>query len=146
MQRYELTDDQWVLIEDLFPPERGKGRPYRGHRSMVNAMMWILNTGSPWRDLPDRFGPWKTAYNRFNRWRNEGLFDRILERLQVRLDEESQVDWDRGAWMVRLSARTSRQLGGAKGATASRPTTHWGAQEAVGELRCTWLLTARALR
>ena len=36
---------------------------------MVNAMLWILNTGSPWRDLPDRYGLWQTAYNRFNRWR-----------------------------------------------------------------------------
>ena len=35
MQRYKLTDEQWVLIEDLFPPERGKGRPYRSHRGIV---------------------------------------------------------------------------------------------------------------
>ncbi len=147
MQRYELTDDQWVLIEDLFPPERGKGRPYRGHRSMVNAMMWILNTGSPWRDLPDRFGPWKTAYNRFNRWRNEGLFDRILERLQVRLDEEGQIDWD--LWCVdgsSVRAHVSAVGAGQRGATASPPTTRWAAQEAAGEPRYTWLLTARALR
>ena len=68
MRRYELADEQWELIADLFPPEQGNGRPWRGHRSMVNAMLWILNAGSPWRDLPDRYGPWQTAYNRFNLW------------------------------------------------------------------------------
>ena len=98
MRRYELTDEQWALIEDMFPPERGNGRPWRDHRSMVNAMMWILNSGSPWRDLPERFGPWKTGYNRFSRWRKERLFDQILERLQMTLDEDGRIDWD--LWCV----------------------------------------------
>ncbi len=56
MRRYELTDEQWELIAGLFPSQRGRGRRFRDHRSMVNAMMWILNTGSPWRDLPERRG------------------------------------------------------------------------------------------
>ena len=46
MKRHELTDEQWALIEDLFPPQQGNGRPWRDHRAMVNAMMWILNAGS----------------------------------------------------------------------------------------------------
>ena len=78
MRRYELADEHWELIADLFPPEQGKGRPWRNHRSMVNAMLWILNSGSPWRDLPERYGPWQTAYNRFNRWRQDGTFDAML--------------------------------------------------------------------
>jgi len=59
---------------------------------MRNAWFWILHTGSPWRDLPERFGPWKTAYNRFNRWRREGLIDRLLEALQIRLDQDGHID------------------------------------------------------
>ena len=102
MRRCELTDEQWELIAGLFPSQRGRGRRFRDHRSMVNAMMRILNTGSPWRDLPERYGPWKTAYNRFNRWRREGLFDRVLERLQIRLDEEGQIDTTRAALEVDL--------------------------------------------
>ena len=98
MRRYELADEQWELIADLFPPEQGNGRPWSCHRSMVNALLWILNAGSPWRDLPERYGPWQTAYNRFNRWRKDGTFDAILERLQMRLDEEGRIDWD--LWMV----------------------------------------------
>ena len=61
MRRYELTDEQWELIGDLFPSERGNGRPYRSHREVMNGIMWILNSGSPWRDLPERYGPWKTV-------------------------------------------------------------------------------------
>ncbi len=147
MRRYELTDEQWALIEGLFPPQQGKGRPWREHRTMVNAMMWILNAGSPWRDLPDRYGPWKTAYNRFNRWRREGLFDRMLERLQIRLDQEHRIDWD--LWCVdgsNVRAHVSAVGAGEKGAMKSPPTTHWVAHEAVGAPRSMWLLTAKALR
>ena len=78
MRRYELTDEQWELIKDFFPPLVTNGRPWRDHRTMVNAMLWILNTGSPWHDLPERYGPWQTAYNRFNRWRKDGTFDASL--------------------------------------------------------------------
>jgi transposase len=147
MRRYELADEQWELIADLFPPEQGNGHPWRSHRLMVNAMLWILNAGSPWRDLPDRFGPWQTAYNRFNRWRKDGTFDSILERLQMRLDEEGRIDWD--LWMVdgsSVRAHASAAGGGEKGGRKSRKTTHWVAREAGLARRSTWLLTATELR
>ncbi|GIW97154.1 MAG: hypothetical protein KatS3mg111_0487 [Pirellulaceae bacterium] len=67
MRRYEVPDEQWELIEDLLVCRRKTGRPCRDPRVMVNAILWILNTGSPWRDLPDRYGSRQTAYNRFNR-------------------------------------------------------------------------------
>ena len=98
MRRYELSDESWELIRDLFPIPTGKGRPCCDHRMMINAMLWILNTGSPGRDLPERYGPWQTAYNRFNRWQRDGTFDVMLERLQVRLDTEGRIDWD--LWCV----------------------------------------------
>ena len=93
---------------------------------MVNAMMWILNAGSPWRDLPEGFGPWKTAYNRFNRWQKEGLFDRILERLQMTLDEEGRIDWK--LWCVdgsSIRAHVSAAGAGKRGATQNPRTMHW---------------------
>ena len=142
MRRYELTDEQWEVIADLFPPLQGRGRPYRDHRTMVNAMMWILNTGSPWRDLPERFGPWKSAYNRFNRWRCEGLFDRMLERLQIRLDAEGLIDWE--LWCVdgsNVRAHAASAGGGKKGARTNRRITHWVAREAGLGAKSTWSLT-----
>lgn len=62
--RGELTDKAWVVIEPLLPPQQGGGRRSRDHRQVINAILWKLRTGAPWRDLPDRYGPWKTAYER----------------------------------------------------------------------------------
>jgi transposase len=146
MRRYEIGDVQWELIADLFPAEQGNGRPWREHRSMVNAMLWILNTGSPWRDLPERFGPWQTAYNRFNLWRTDGTFDAVLQRLQMRLDDEGQIDWD--LWCVdgsNVRAHAAAAGAGEKGGPKSPPTTLWAAREAGSGPRSTWLLTAREL-
>lgn len=147
MRRYELTDEQWACLEPLLPPRRGNGRPYRDHRTMLNAWFWILNTGSPWRDLPERFGPWKTAYNRFNRWQREGFIERILDALQIRLDADGHIDWN--LWCVdgsSVRAHVAAVGAGKKGASKSPPTTHWVAAEAVGAPRFMWSLTARAHR
>ena len=92
---------------------------------MINAMLWILNTGSPWRDLPERYGPWQTAYNRFNRWQADGTFDAVLERLQIRLDAEGRIDWD--LWCIdgsNVQAHVAAAGAGQKGNPTSLPTTH----------------------
>jgi transposase len=90
-RRHELTDDQWALIADLFPTQ-GRGGRWADHRAMVNGVMWRLRTGVPWRDLPERYGPWQTVYHRFNALRRSGLLDRILERLQARLNAVGLID------------------------------------------------------
>ena len=141
MRRYELTDEQWALVAPMLPPQQGGGRPYRDHRMMMNAWFWILNTGSPWRDLPERFGPWKTAYNRFNRWRAEGIIDRILEALQVRLDADGRIDWDLCVDGSSVRAHVAASGAGKKGDRKNPRTTHWVAREAVGAPKSTWLLT-----
>lgn len=148
MRRYELRDDQYGLIADLLPgpSPRGGGR-WRDHRQVLNGIFWILHTGAQWREMPERYGPWKTAYNRFGRWRREGLFERLLQRLQVRLDEQGRIAWD--LWCVDGSTvRASRSAagGGKKGAKRSRRTTRWVAQEAGLAPRSTWRLTVRACR
>lgn len=147
MRRYELTDEQWAMLAALLPPQQGNGRPYRDHRMMMNAWFWILNTGSPWRDLPERFGPWKTAYNRFNRWRAEGIIDRILEALQIRLDAAGCIDWD--LWCVdgsSVRAHVAAAGAGKKGARKNPPTTRWVAREAGLAPKSTWLLTVTERR
>ena len=53
MTRHRLTDEQWDLIADLFPPPAKTGRKPTDRRLVVDAILWILNTGSQWRDLPD---------------------------------------------------------------------------------------------
>ncbi|MFG0292408.1 MAG: transposase, partial [Phycisphaerales bacterium JB050] len=47
-RRYELTDEQWELIEPLMPKQKPGGR-WNDHRTTLDGMMWILKSGSPWR-------------------------------------------------------------------------------------------------
>ncbi len=60
---------------------------------MVSAILWVLRTGAPWRDLPERFGPWSTAWNRFRRWSAAGVWQRVLEALQREADRAGRLDW-----------------------------------------------------
>ena len=57
------------------------GRPTREPRQVLDGILWILHTGAPWRDLPERFGPWNSVYNTFRRWQDAGRIDAILEAL-----------------------------------------------------------------
>lgn len=141
-RRHEITDEQWELVRDLLPQNEGVGRPWKDHHQILNGMFWILNSGAPWRDLPERYGPWQTVYDRFRRWEKDGTIDRILEALQIRLDQNGYIDWD--LWCVDgSSVRAHKAAAGApkKGMRRSPKATLWAAQEAVGAPRSTWYLT-----
>ncbi len=93
MKRYELSDQQWDLLAPFFPRRpRKRGGQWRNNRTLLNGIFWRLHTGAPWRDLPKRYGPWQTVYDRFNTMRRSGLFDRIIERLQLRLNEDGLIE------------------------------------------------------
>lgn len=97
-RRHELSESQWQAVESVLPTRKPRGRKPRAARDMLNAMMWILKTGAPWRDLPDRYGAWETVYRRFREWGAQGVIDRVLQRLKLRLDEGGHIDW--GTWFV----------------------------------------------
>ena len=80
MKRHEISEKQWNRIKDKFPPERKPqgGRPGKSNREMLNAILYWLNTGIPWRDLPERFGPWQSVYSRFRAWTKAGVWENIL--------------------------------------------------------------------
>ena len=82
MRRHEINDVQWAKIKDLLPPERSGGRPAKDNRQMMNAILYWLNTGIPWRDLPERFGPWKSVYTRFSRWTKNGVWHRVFQAIK----------------------------------------------------------------
>ena len=63
--RYDLTDFEWSVIEPLLPTDR-RGPKLQNNRRVLNGIFWVLRTGAPWRDLPERYGPYTTSYNRFN--------------------------------------------------------------------------------
>lgn len=100
MSRHDLTDVEFNAIRVYLPSQKvgSLGRPWKDHRTVINGILWILATGSPWRDLPSEFGKWQTVYGRFRRWLKEGLWDRIFSRLLRRVEKLGGVD--RSLWCV----------------------------------------------
>ena len=60
---------------------------------VVEAIVWRLRTGSPWRELPERFGPWQTAWKRHATWSRDGTWQRLLTALQAQADAAGDLDW-----------------------------------------------------
>ena len=77
--RFDLSDEEWALLEPLMPSSRKSGRV--DDRQIMNAIFYVLRTGMPWRDLPEPYGPYTTAYNRFNWWSRRGIWKRIFDTL-----------------------------------------------------------------
>ena len=94
VKRGELTDEAWRQIAPLLPENGRPGGRWREHRTVVNAILWKLRSGAPWRDLPDRYGPWQTCYDRFVRWRRDGTWDRLLAHAQTKSDAVGEVAWE----------------------------------------------------
>jgi transposase len=90
---YLLADEQWQQIEDLLPSNGQRGGQWHDHRLMIDAILWVLSDGGRWRNMPERFGPWQTVYDRFRKWCRNGLWDRILRRLQARKMRAGDIDW-----------------------------------------------------
>ena len=90
MARYDLTDFEWRVIEPLLTM-KSRGVPRVDDRRVLNGIFWILRSGSPWRDLPERYGPYTTVYNRFNRWAKKGVWLRMFEALAERSPQSLQL-------------------------------------------------------
>lgn len=86
-RRFELTDDEWLVIEPLLP-NKPRGVPLVDDRRVIDGILWRFRTGSPWADIPERYGPHTTCYNRFVRWRKAGVWDRLLEAVSQAFDGE----------------------------------------------------------
>ena len=79
LDRSALSDAQWARMSDLVSgrPET-PGSTGRDNRLFVEAVLWVVRTGAPWRDLPEAFGNWNSAFRRFSRWAAKGVWDRIF--------------------------------------------------------------------
>ena len=67
-------------------PNKPRGVPRVDDRRVLNGIFWVLRSGAPWRDLPERYGPRTTCYNRFVRWRKAGVWDRLMDAITVAHD------------------------------------------------------------
>ena len=116
MDRLVLSDAQWDRISGLIigrPDQRGSTG--RDNRMFVEGVLWIVRTGSPWRDLPEAFGEWNSVFRRFSRWSAKGVWLRMFEALADDPDFEYLIV---DATIVRAHQHAS----GAKGGLKIRPS------------------------
>ena len=92
----DITNEQWnriePIIKELTPPRDPRGRPTQDLREVFNGIFWILRTGAPWKDMPQRYPPYQTCHRWFQRWVEQGVFKRIAKELVEDLYERGQID------------------------------------------------------
>ena len=90
----DLTDAQWVKLKTQLrtPSRRKRGRPWRDSRAVLNGILWVLRTGAPWHDLPDRYPPYQTCHRRFQQWQRDGTLTRLLHALAEDLRARGKLD------------------------------------------------------
>ena len=96
----DITSEQWKRISQYLPPPRSgpgrQGRPAVEPRQVLNGILWILRTGAPWKDLPDRYPPRSTCHRHFQKWSWEGVFEKILIALAEDLRDRGGIDLSEG--------------------------------------------------
>jgi transposase len=96
----DLTDEQWAVLEPLLPRRQRararRGRPWQDARAVLDGVLWILRTGAPWADLPERYPPYQTCHRRFQQWVRAGTWDRMLRALAADLAERGGLDLSEG--------------------------------------------------
>ena len=123
MSRHDLSDFEWSIIEPLLP-NKSRGVPRVDDRRVLNGIFWRFRTGSPWADIPERYGPSTTCYNRFVRWREAGIWDRLLSAMSEAVDGEIV--------MIDSSSVRVHQPGAARKKRTRKPRTAalWAAPKA----------------
>jgi transposase len=95
----QLTDEQWFLIEELFPwnpPQRAGGRPPTPPRVCLEGLLWLLRNGGRWQDLqflPDWVPSESTLRRRLAEWTALGILTEVWSRLAELADELGWIDW-----------------------------------------------------
>lgn len=95
--RQFLTDEQWAVLFPLIPPPKrradGRGRPIEhDDRAVMDGILWVLRTGAPWADLPDRYPSYATCFRRFSAWVKDGTLQHMLEALARDLELRGDID------------------------------------------------------
>ncbi len=119
--RFVISDDTWARIAPQVPGKASdRGVTGADTRLFLEAVMWRVRTGSPWRDLPPDFGNWNSTFRRFRRWACKGVFERLFETLSDDPDfEYAMID----GTIVSVHQKAS----GAKGGLKIRPSGAPGA-------------------
>ena len=92
--RWELSDEQWAVVERVLRPERredNRGRPWHDTRAVLNGVFWVLGTGAQWRELPEKYPPYQTCHRRFQQWIRRKL-EEALKMLARHLHERGRLN------------------------------------------------------
>jgi transposase len=109
----DLTDQEWGVIEPLFPPgKRGGGKRRVDMRAVVNGVMYILSTGCQWRSLPKDLPPRSMVYDYFSLWGWNGTLDRLHHTLYVKCREQAEREASPTACIIDSQSVKSAEKGG----------------------------------
>ena len=130
----DLTDTQWAILAPLLPKPRvrrdRRGRPWRDPRDVLNGILWILRTGAPWKDLPDRYPSYQTCHRRFQRWVREDPIRRVLHALAADLHARGELDLSET--FIDGSFASAKKKGGTSGKpSGARGPRSWPLQTAL---------------
>jgi transposase len=95
--RWELTDEQWEVVEPILRPSRREdnlGRPWHETRAVLNGVLWILGSGAQWSEMPGKYPPYQTCHRRFQQWVREGKLVEALRLLASHLHERGKLQLD----------------------------------------------------
>ncbi len=112
VRRHELTDTQWEAIQEYLPGKAGDpGRTAVDNRLFVNAVLFVLKTGIPWEDLPERYGKPNTVWKRFDRWCAKEVWEQVFRALgEEELEQElAEVHLDSSIIKAHQTASTGRR-------------------------------------
>lgn len=117
--RLVLNDAQWERIAPHLPGKgTDRGVTAKDNRLFVEAVLWIVRTSSPWRDLPPVFGRWNSTFRRFSRWSHDGVWESLFNALADDPDFEYLII---DSTIVRAHQHATGKKGGLKiGRSAAR--------------------------
>ena len=90
----DLSDAQWAAIEPHLPPKNPLGRHRADDRQVLNGILYILKTGTLWRELPRRYGDDSTVHRRLKSWAERGVWVRIWQAFLSTLNCQRKIDWE----------------------------------------------------
>ena len=109
MSRGDLSETEWRVLKVLLPVEhdsgeRGRGRPPEDNRNVINGILWRMRCGTPWRDVPEKYGNWNSIYRRFRRWSASGIWESVAIALAETMAESGHYNIDSTSIRAHVSA------------------------------------------
>jgi transposase len=127
--RLLLTDEAWAALAPVRATlkSRAGSPPVLSDRLVIEAVLYLARTGTPWRDLPKDFGQWDAVYNRFRRWERRGIWRRLWEHCQA-----GACPLARHLCVDATIVRAHQHAAGALKKTVATPHRLWAALGVVG--------------